>query len=42
MSISHFPQKVYLNKHLHYHFQNFRTYSIEPGVCDELEEIDSV
>ena len=41
MSISHLP-KGYLNNHLHYDFQIFRTYSIEPSVCDELEEIDSV
>ena len=31
----------YRNENLRYHFQIFRTYSIEPGVCDESGEINS-
>ena len=44
MSISQLPHKGYLNKYWRYAYdsQIFRTYSIEPGLSAELEELDSV
>ena len=33
-------RKGYLNKYLSYDFQIFRSYSIEPDLCDKLEELN--
>ena len=35
-------RKGYLNKCLRCDFQIFTTHSIEPGLCDELKELNSV
>ena len=34
--------KRYFNKYLQYEFEIFRACSIEPGLCDELKELNCI